>query len=148
MNVNASLSMQLMLGIKPGSKVSLINAPHGFVDTVGPLPEGAEYLSSARTGLDVIIFFCHGKRELLEKLPGMVRGMAFTGSIWVMFAHARSNTSDGLVEDFVRFAALEMGLMDNKHFDVDPQWRGLRLVWQRRNPRPEKPSADSGISCC
>ena len=30
------------LGIKPGSKVALVNAPQGFEELLGELPEGAE----------------------------------------------------------------------------------------------------------
>ena len=143
MTLDSALPLQLGLGIRKGTKVSLVNAPSGFIERVGPLPEGAEYLLSVRTGFDVIVFFCRGKRELLEKLPSLVRSMAFTGAIWVMYPPTPPSP-DALVEDFVRFAALEIGMMDNKHFCLDENWKGLRLVWQRRNPRPEKPSE----SCC
>lgn len=142
MSLDPALSLQLMLGIKGGTRVSLVNAPHGFLQQLGTLPPGAEYLQSARTGLDLIVFFCQGKRELLERLPGLARSMAFTGALWVMYERLEHPPlrSDALVEDFVRFAAFEIGMMDNKRLSLVESWNGLRLVWQRRSPRPEKPS--------
>jgi hypothetical protein len=48
--------LSVALGIKPGTKVSLINPPPGFASRLNPLPEGVEFLVTARTGLDVILF--------------------------------------------------------------------------------------------
>ncbi len=127
-----------MLGIRPGMKVSVINAPQGFIEKLNPMPEGAELIPSAKTGLDVTIFFTQKKVELVEKLPALARGMSVMGGIWVVFPAQESPAAPN--EDFVRLAALEVGLMDNKKLPLDPAWTGLRLVWRPR-PRAEKPEA-------
>ncbi len=129
-----------MLGIRPGMHVSVLNPPDGFLDGLHPLPDGAELLDSAKTGIDVTIFFTTKKTELVEKLPALARGMAVTGNIWVCFPHAGDGTMTP-TEDFVRLAALEIGLNDNKLVLLDPAWSGLRLVWRPRAARPEKPHA-------
>ena len=102
----------------------------------------AELLDSARTGLDVTIFFTSKKVELVEKLPSLARGMAVTGTIWVCFPHALEGPTIP-TEDFVRLAALEIGLNDNKLLLLDPAWSGLRLVWRPRAARPEKPQVSA-----
>ena len=127
-----------MLGIRPGMHVSVINPPDGFLDALAPLPAGAELLDTARTGLDVTVFFTSKKVELVEKLPALARGMAVTGTIWVCFPHAGDGPTIP-TEEFVRLAALEIGLNDNKVALLDPAWSGLRLVWRPRAARPEKP---------
>ncbi|MFZ5467859.1 MAG: DUF3052 domain-containing protein [Myxococcota bacterium] len=134
-----------MLGIRAGSKVSLLNPPPGFVQRLNPLPEGVEFLVTASTGLDVILFFTGDKVELLERLPALSRAMAVTGSIWVIWPRPKLGTQPRhtLSEDFIRLAALEMGLVDNKICVLDETWTGLRLVWRPRGPRPEKPSTKS-----
>jgi hypothetical protein len=131
-----------LLGIRPGMHVSVINPPDGFLDVLHPLPDGAELLDSARTGLDVTVFFTSKKVELVEKLPGLARGMAVTGTIWVCFPHATLGPTIP-TEDFVRLAALEIGLSDNKLLLLDPAWSGLRLVWKPRAARPEKPQVSA-----
>jgi hypothetical protein len=127
-----------MLGIRPGMRVSLLNAPEEFRKKLEPLPDGVTLMDSAKTGLDVTVYFSKKKTELIEKLPKLAQGMAVTGGIWVCYPNA---TDDVLAptEDFIRLAALEMGLHDNKKLMLDAWWSALRLVWKPRSPRPEKP---------
>ena len=131
-----------MLGIRPGMRVSVLNAPPSFLKKLAPLPPGVELVDTARTGLDVTVFFTQKKTELIEQLPRLARGMAVTGGIWVCFPHAAEGPQVP-TEDFVRLAALEMGLNDNKKMLLDPAWTGLRLVWKPRSPRLEKPQVEA-----
>jgi len=45
-----------------------------------------------------------------------------------------------LDEDFVRQAALDIGMVDNKRLVLTERFRALRLVWRDRS-RPEKPES-------
>ena len=129
-----------MLGIRAGMNVSIHNAPTGFMEALLPLPEGAALIDSAKTGLDVQVLFSGKKTDLVEKLASMTRGMAVTGSIWVCFPTSTELTQ-APSEDFVRLAALEMGLTDTKKVMLDPAWTALKLQRKGKNPRPELPSA-------
>jgi hypothetical protein len=135
-----------MLGIRTGSKVSVINPPSGFAQRLNPLPEGVEFLVTAASGLDVILFFTENNAELVERLPALSRAMAVTGGIWVCWRRTEAEKLGqlplrGLTEDFIRHAALDIGLVDNKLCAIDEQWSALRLVWRPRGQRPEKPAA-------
>ncbi|MEN9797216.1 MAG: hypothetical protein RL653_912 [Pseudomonadota bacterium] len=130
--------LSVALGIKPGTKVSLINPPPGFASRLNPLPEGVEFLVTARTGLDVILFFPADVVELVDRLPALARAMAVTGGLWVAFPRP-PGPRERLTEDFVRQAALDIGLVDNKLWSVTPDHSALRLVWRPR-PRPERPN--------
>ncbi|MGZ3480547.1 MAG: DUF3052 family protein, partial [Myxococcaceae bacterium] len=57
-----------VLGIRAGSKVSVVNPPPGFVTRLNPLPDGVEFLVTAQTGLDVVLFFARTAGELLARL--------------------------------------------------------------------------------
>ena len=129
-----------LLGIRPGMLVSVLNPPDGFLEKLLPMPEGVELLDHARTGLDVTIFFTLRKVELVEKLSGLARGMAVTGTIWVCYPNA-PEAPQAPTEEFVRLAGLEIGLHDNKLLLLDPAWSALRLVWRPRPARLEKPQA-------
>ena len=129
-----------MLGIRAGMNVSIHNAPVGFMEALLPLPEGAALIDTAKTGLDVQVLFSAKKTELVEKLASLTRGMAVTGSIWVCFPTSTELTF-APSEDFVRLAALEMGLTDTKKVMLDPAWTALKLQRKAKNPRPELPSA-------
>lgn len=126
-----------LLGIRSGSKVSVINPPRGFVQKLNPLPDGVEFLITAATGLDVIIFFTQDPKELVARLPALSRAMAVNGGIWICWPHGEGIRT--LVnEDFVRHCALDIGLVDNKIGSLDETWTGLRLVWRPKG-RLEKP---------
>ncbi len=133
----ALASLPAMLGIRAGSKVSVINPPRGFVQKLNPLPDGVEFLITAQTGLDVILFFTHDATELVQRLPALARAMALTGGIWVCWPGGEG-IKTSLSEDFVRQAALDIGLVDNKICTIDETWTGLRLV-RRPRGRLDKP---------
>ncbi|MBJ6759229.1 DUF3052 domain-containing protein [Corallococcus sp. H22C18031201] len=133
----ALASLPTMLGIRAGSKVSVINPPRGFVQRLNPLPDGVEFLITAQTGLDVILFFTPDAQELVQRLPALARAMALTGGIWVCWPGGEGVKST-LSEDFVRHAALDIGLVDNKICLIDSTWTGLRLV-RRPRGRLDKP---------
>lgn len=139
--------LHLLLGIRPGLKVSLVNTPKAFVSALGELPTGVDLVDHSPTGLDLIIYFGQRKHELVERLPHLARSMSLTGAIWIFFPTltytSPSSVIELLSEDFIRFAALETGLVDNRKLPLFETWSGLRLVWQRKSPSLKKPSETS-----
>lgn len=131
-----------MLGIRAGMNVSVLNAPPGFLEALLPLPEGAALVDSSRTGLDVQILFSAKKTELIERLVVLTRGMAVHGAVWICFP-ASAEGPQVPTEDFVRLAALELGLEDTRKLLLDPAWVGLKLQWRPRAPRLDKPQAEA-----
>lgn len=129
-----------MLGIRAGMNISIHNAPDGFLEALLPLPEGVSLLDDARTGLDLQVLFAAKKIELVEKLTALTPGMAVMGAVWVCFPTATDDLQ-APSEDFVRLAALELGLTDTKKLMLDPAWTTLKLQWKARSPRPELPEA-------
>ncbi|HEY0879974.1 MAG TPA: DUF3052 domain-containing protein [Archangium sp.] len=129
-----------MLGIRAGMNVSVHNAPAGFMEALFPLPEGTHLLDTAKTGLDVQVLFTEKKTELIEKLTALTRGMSVMGAVWICFP-ASTEQPHAPSEDFVRLAALELGLTDTKKLMLDPAWNALKLQWKPRNPRVDLPSA-------
>jgi hypothetical protein len=132
--------LPLLLGIRAGHKVSIINPPRGFMQRLNPLPDGVEFLVTAQAGLDVILFFTQDAKELVERLPALSRAMAVTGGIWVCWPSDATGRPP-VSEELIRQAALEIGLVDNKIAHLDALWTGLRLVWRPKGrlDKPERP---------
>ena len=125
-----------VLGIRAGSKVSIVNPPPGFVVQLNPLPDGVEFLVTAQTGLDVVLFFARTAGELLARLPALARSIALPGRIWVAWEAGNS----ALDEDAVRQAGLDLGLVDDKRASLDDRWVALRLKRESR-ARPARPGS-------
>jgi hypothetical protein len=131
-----------LLGIRPGMNVSILNPPAGFMEALLPLPDGACLIDDARLGLDLVVFFTQKKTELVEKLPHLARKLSVTGAIWVAYPEGQDAVHFP-TEEFVRLAALEMGLTDTKKLVLDPAWSALRLQTRSRPPRAELPRAEA-----
>jgi len=125
-----------VLGIRAGSKVSVVNPPPGFVTRLNPLPDGVEFLVTAQTGLDVVLFFTRTAGELLTRLPALARSIALPGRIWV----AWEDGTTALDEDMVRHAGLDLGLVDDKRASLGDGWVALRLKRESR-ARPSRPGS-------
>jgi hypothetical protein len=125
-----------VLGIRAGSKVSVVNPPPGFVVRLNPLPDGVEFLVTAQTGLDVVLFFTRNAGELLARLPALARSISLQGRIWVAWLPGTTT----LDEDMVRQAGLDLGLVDDKRASLGDEWVALRLKRETR-ARPSRPGS-------
>lgn len=128
-----------MLGIRAGMNVCVLHAPEGFMEALMPLPEGTALVESSTLGLDVQVLFATNKLAVIDHLTRLIQKMAAMGSVWVCFpsqsdAHAPS-------EEFVRLAAVELGLTDVKKLMLDPAWNALKLQRKAKPPRAELPEA-------
>jgi hypothetical protein len=127
------------LGIKPDSRVALVNAPDGFSAVLGELPPGVTVRRQARGPLDVIVAFFVRRTEFERRLPTLSAALHPDGGLWVAWPKQASGVATDMTENVIRDVALPTGLVDNKVCAVDGTWSGLRLVI-RREHRPARRS--------
>jgi len=119
------------LGIVAGSKIALLDAPSGFLDVLGPLPDGVKVRRTVRGKCDVIVAFLT-ERHVFEKRISTLELLVFpAGGLWIAWPKRASGITTDMTEDVVREVALPRGLVDNKVCAIDDTWSGLRLVWRR-----------------
>jgi hypothetical protein len=118
------------LGIKPGHRVMVLNAPDGFaLDGVSPV-------TRASGMADVILSF-HTDRQGLEKRVPMLRErMEQAAGLWIAWPKRASKLPTDITEDVVREIALANRLVDNKVAAIDETWSGLRLVIRLKDRLP------------
>ncbi len=121
------------LGIKPGDRIVLLNAPTGYRKTLGNVPEGAKFASSIGTEHNLIHIFTTSRRELEKELPRLMNKIAQNGMIWVSWPKKASGVKTDITEDVVRDTALAIGMVDVKVCAVDETWSGLKLVIRVEN---------------
>ncbi|MBR7827898.1 DUF3052 family protein [Actinospica sp. MGRD01-02] len=120
------------LGIKPGHRVALLNAPGGFAATLAPLPEAVEVVEALDSdSFDVILWF-GTERAGLERIVKDVRAVLEpAGGLWIGWPKRASGIPTEVTDDIVREVALPTGLVDNKICAIDAAWSGIRLVVRR-----------------
>lgn len=124
------------LGIKEESRVALVGAPEGFLQTLAPLPPGVELRRAARGPLDVIVFFTKRRAELARRFPALASALAPAGGLWVAWPKKASGVATDLVFESVQEIGLAAGLVDNKVAAIDDVWSGLRFVIRLQDRRP------------
>jgi len=116
------------LGIKPGTRLGLFEAPTGFDATLGALPDGVTKTTSLKGALDVAVFFTTSRMALEKRFAALAKAIAPAGSLWISWPKKASGKKTDLDENVVRAVGLEKGLVDVKVCAVDETWSGLKFV--------------------
>lgn len=116
------------LGLKPGLKVTVLNAPDDYVRLLKGVPAGVDLRSSLRGACDIVHIFVAREADLTGRVGAMRKAIAPDGAIWVSWPKRSSKMPTDLTEDVVRRVALAHGLVDVKVCAVDDTWSGLKLV--------------------
>ena len=120
------------LGIKPESRVAVVNEPDGF--------DGFATVDAAhqlRGRFDVIVFFTTTRAEFEKRLPALRKAMEPAAGLWIAWPKKASGVPTDMTEQTIRDVALPTGLVDNKVCAVDDTWSGLRFV-TRVKDRPKR----------
>jgi hypothetical protein len=127
------------LGMKAAQRVALLNAPRGFADTLGALPEEVALHTDlrGRAPFDLLLFFTQERADLARRFPRLADRLASAGGLWVAWPKKASGVATDLTENDVRDIGLAAGLVDNKVCAIDETWSGLRFVF-RVVDRPKK----------
>ncbi len=116
------------LDVKPGATLVLINAPAGFVEMLGALPERASTSTRLKAMNSLVLLFCKDTATLTKSLPLSTAKLAADGTLWISWPKKSSPLFVDLTEDGIRAAALPMGLVDVKVCAVSDDWSGLKLM--------------------
>lgn len=119
------------LGIKPDSRIAILNAPRTYSATLGELPRGVTVARAARGQFSFIQYFTKARSELRAKLPILCRTLRDDGALWISWPKQASRVRSDVTEDVIRDLALPLGLVDVKVCAVDDTWSGLKLVRRR-----------------
>ena len=116
------------LGIKPGFRIALWNAPEDYFELLGDLPPDVVRVGPGAAEVN----FCHvfaTTRSGLEAGLSDARGrMAEDGMVWLSWPKKASGVETELDGNVVRETGLASGLVDIKVCAVDETWSGLKFV--------------------
>lgn len=118
------------LGIKTNATVALINAPLGFEQTLGELPQGATLLRQVCEQPDVTLWFITSRTQLQNDIEKAGK-YAESGGLWIIWPKRTSGVSSDVTQNIVRRTGLESGLVDFKVAAIDETWSGLRFTRRR-----------------
>jgi CheY-like chemotaxis protein len=112
------------LGIKANSTVVLVNAPKGFKETLGELPQGVTFHKNIGSTRDLTIWFAKSINDMESKIEQMVEDVG-KGGLWIVWSKKASGVITDLSQNRVRQIGLAFGLVDYKVCSIDETWSGL-----------------------
>jgi hypothetical protein len=121
-------SLPKKLGIKPGFRVFLVDAPDDVPAELGAALAGCEKASSGKGPLDFVMVFTKSKAELEKDFTRTSKLLAPAGMLWVSWPKKSSGVVTDLNENIVRDIGLAAGLVDVKVCAVTEVWSGLKFV--------------------
>ena len=121
------------LGIKPGWLVAIVDAPPGYDETLGSLPQGVTRSRALEGKIDFIQFFANEGQVLEREFPRLKDALSETGMLWVSWPKRSSRAPTDLDENRVREIGLANGLVDVKVAAVDETWSGLKFVYRLKD---------------
>src|SRR3989442_13966266 len=123
------------LGIKPRTRIAILNAPRGYRKTLGKLPPGMTVTATASGSFPFIHFFTASRDTLEAQLSALLRALEPAGTLWISWPKKSSGVETDITEDVVRAVALPTGLVDVKVAAIDDVWSGLKLVRRLKTRR-------------
>jgi hypothetical protein len=116
------------LGFKMGMRIAMLGEPDGFVERLGELPEGVEFLSNVDRKTQLVLWFVRSRGELESEVGFMSARLPEGCSIWIVHPKQTSRLRSDFNQNDVRNAALLVGLVDYKVCSVDADWSGLKFA--------------------
>lgn len=115
------------LGIKPGFRIGLIDAPSELRDWLAPLPADVTF-GKPTTKSDLVHLFALRRDILVRHLASLRKTLRDEAVVWVSWPKKTSKVETDITEDTIRGVALPLGFVDVKVCAVSDVWSGLKLV--------------------
>ena len=114
------------LRIQPGQRLLLLNPPAGYVESLGPLPEGARIVSAPASEVDFCHLFAANSTQLAELLPDALSAIKHDGLLWVSYPKKSSKVESDLSRDALWELPGDTGLRPVAQISIDQTWSALR----------------------
>ena len=116
------------LRIQADQQVLILNAPEGFIDSLGPLPNGAELVDS--TGpqrCNYVHVFVKNSQQYAELGPVATTAVKHDGILWVSYPKKSSGVETDLSRDAMWDLLGEIGWRPVSQVSIDTVWSAVRF---------------------
>jgi len=115
------------LRLQPGQRILILNAPPGYVKSLGTLPEGVELVDHPAESLDLVHLFVRDVAELARFGPVAIQAVKHDGLLWISYPKRSSKVQTDLTRDVGWDLVVQAGLRPVTQISVDETWSALRF---------------------
>ena len=115
------------LRIQPGQRALILNAPPGYVDQLGELPEGVELSDEPEGTFDFVHLFVKDIAELERLGPVALQAVRHDGLLWISYPKRSSKVETDISRDVGWGIVTQAGLRPVTQVSIDAVWSALRF---------------------
>jgi hypothetical protein len=123
----AQSSLIKKLRIKPGQRITIMNAPPGYLEQLGDLPEGVELADEPEGTCDFVHLFVKSVAEIERFGPAAIRAVKYDGLLWISYPKRSSKVETDISRDVGWDVINEAGLRAVTQVSIDDVWSALRF---------------------
>ena len=116
------------LGLRPGQRIALLDAPPTFLPALEPLPSDTNLLAAPEPPIDLAVAFADREDRLRAHFATLTPLLAPAGALWAAWPKKSSGHPTDVVHSRVQALGLAAGLVDVKVCAIDDTWSGLKFV--------------------
>lgn len=122
----ADAALAKKLQIKAGHRVLVLDAPDGYLPSLGT-PDGGEVAHRAKGTYDVVQIFTVTKADALRRASGAIKALKPTGVLWICWPKGSARVETDLNRDILYRTMQELGLQGVSNVSIDETWSALRF---------------------
>lgn len=117
------------LQIKPNQRIVIINPPPGYMEELGPLPEGVELAEKPQPEgiFDLVHLFVKNSKELNRLAPTALKAVKYDGLLWISYPKRSSKVETDLTRDIGWEIIDRAGLEGVANVSINEVWSALRF---------------------
>ncbi len=115
------------LGIKPGMKVLLQDAPAEFRARLQALPDGARFVKASNDGADCVVACVKCKADVQKVAPSALGAISDKGLLWFAYPKKSGSLQSDLSRDSGWEPLFEAGFDSVAQISIDETWTGFRF---------------------
>lgn len=115
------------LRVQPGLRMLVLNAPEGYVDLLGDLPDGVELSETAEGRFGFVQLFVKDSIELDALRRTAMEAVEYDGLLWISYPKKSAKLPSDLSRDVLWELMAETGLRPVFQIAIDSVWSALRF---------------------
>jgi predicted SnoaL-like aldol condensation-catalyzing enzyme len=113
------------LGLKPGMRALVIDAPSGYLKSLAPLPEDVVISEAAGGTQEFVQFFAKKRSDIEQSAKKLVKAAAPDALVWITYPKKTSGIESDLSREVVWSAMEGTGWRPVSQIAIDDVWSAL-----------------------
>ena len=115
------------LGLKPGMRALVLDAPSGYMKSLAPLPDRVEVSQNLGSTHEFVQFFVMKKSDIAKSAKKLLQSTTPGALVWITYPKKASGVDSDLSREAVWAAMAGTGWRPVSQIAIDEVWSALRF---------------------